>query len=317
MVADTRHREEVLNVELAHVLDDLGVVAAPEQIDRVRRGQGRRLPDVTVVDHQGLRTTIEGKFAGAGADAAVLGQAHQRVEEGIAHIALAVVYPVRLRTVPFRDLADEMGRATFRMAAITEASEGEWVEGGATEIAALLRRGFADLLREDVVADATVILEAGVDEFSTALLRTGGASERVAAVLSGDATSPSGPRKDAELRASASIAGLVVFNALIFHEILASADRRVGALLQVERSADPVSSLVATWALIEREIDYVPIFRVARSILEELASGDIDEAIRELCHGAREVVRKRAALRHDLMGRVYHRLLLDAKYLAT
>jgi len=317
VVADTRHREEVLNVELAHVLDDLGVVAAPEQIDRVRRGQGRRLPDVTVVDHQGLRTTIEGKFAGAGADAAVLGQAHQRVEEGIAHIALAVVYPVRLRTVPFRDLADEMGRATFRMAAITEASEGEWVEGGATEIAALLRRGFADLLREDVVADATVILEAGVDEFSTALLRTGGASERVAAVLSGDATSPSGPRKDAELRASASIAGLVVFNALIFHEILASADRRVGALLQVERSADPVSSLVATWALIEREIDYVPIFRVARSILEELASGDIDEAIRELCHGAREVVRKRAALRHDLMGRVYHRLLLDAKYLAT
>jgi hypothetical protein len=270
-----------------------------------------------VVDHQGLRTTIEGKFADPGADAAVLAQAHKRVEEGVAHIALAVLYPTRLRTIPFRELAAEMGRETFRMAVVTEAGENDWVEGGPAEIAALLRRGFADLLREDVVADATRLLERGVDEFSTALLRSQGAAERVAAVLSGDTAATSETPTAAQLGASASIAGLVVFNALIFHEILSSSDRRVGALLQFETSSDPVSSLVSTWTLIERDIDYVPIFRVARSILQELSSGDIDEAVRELCHGAREVVRKRAALRHDLMGRVYHRLLLDAKYLAT
>lgn len=120
-----------------------------------------------------------------------------------------------------------------------------------------------------------------------------------------------------ETRAAASIAGLVVFNALIFHEILAATEARVPALLQIEREDDPVGTLVTTWELVEREIDYVPIFDVARRILVELTAGEVDGAVRNLCAGARTVVRRRAALRHDLMGRVYHRLLLDAKYLAT
>jgi hypothetical protein len=123
-------------------------------------------------------------------------------------------------------------------------------------------------------------------------------------------------RPDDALRASASIAGLVVFNALIFDEILAGADARVRGLVQVERGDDPVGDLVETWDFVEREIDYVPIFRVARSVLEEVAGGEVDDAVLALCRGARDVVRKKAALRHDLMGRVYHRLLLDAKYLA-
>lgn len=126
------------------------------------------------------------------------------------------------------------------------------------------------------------------------------------------------PRRGTDAtRASASIAGLVVFNALIFHEILAGTDARVRGLLAMERASDPVAELVETWDYIEREIDYVPIFRVAHAVLDQLAAGEVDDAIRSLCQGAREVVRKRAALRHDLMGRVYHRLLLDAKYLAT
>lgn len=186
MSHEARHREEVLNVELAHLLGAQGVVATPEQIERVRGGRGRRLPDVTVVDHQGLRTTIEGKYQGPGAAEAVRAQARGRVEEGVAQIALAVLYPEELRTTAFTALPAEMREATLRVAIATEAAMSDWVNGGVDEIAALLRRGVADLLREDVVADATAILETGVAEFASALLRTRGAAERVAVVLSGD-----------------------------------------------------------------------------------------------------------------------------------
>jgi hypothetical protein len=80
-----------------------------------------------------------------------------------------------------------MREARFHVAVVTEAETSDWLEGGVDEIAELLRRGFADLMREDVVADATVILEAGVDEFAAALLRSPGAAERVAAVLNANA----------------------------------------------------------------------------------------------------------------------------------
>lgn len=181
-----RHREEVLNVELARTLGAQGIVATPEQIQQA--GAQRRLPDITVVDHQGLRTTIEGKYAAPGAETAVLAQAHARVEEGIAQIALAVLYPAELRRVPFADLGVEMATTTYRISVVTESHEIGWVDGGVDEIASLLRRGFADLLREDVVADATVVLEEGVEAFAAALLDSPGAAERVAAVV--NATAP-------------------------------------------------------------------------------------------------------------------------------
>ena len=39
--------------------------------------------------------------------------------------------------------------------------------------------------------------------------------------------------------------------------------------------------------------------------------------LRSLANAAQRIVSLRAALRHDLMGRVYHKLLADKKYLAT
>src|SRR5206468_1596908 len=63
------------------------------------------------------------------------------------------------------------------------------------------------------------------------------------------------------------------------------------------------------------EVDYIPIFSIARDMLASMSSGPrLEQAIRRLAHAALLITAKRAALRHDLMGRVYHRLLADAKY---
>ncbi len=114
------------------------------------------------------------------------------------------------------------------------------------------------------------------------------------------------------------VSGLVLTNALIFQEILAEHDQRVPSLHETLRGAHPQSALSEQWDFILREINSFPIFHVAGEVLAKLTSkAQIAEALRTLAEKAQKVVTMRAALRHDLMGRVYHRLLAEAKYLGT
>jgi hypothetical protein len=116
------------------------------------------------------------------------------------------------------------------------------------------------------------------------------------------------------------VSALVVINALIFQEILANDDGRVQPLRRMLQRSDFVGAIEDQWRFILDEIDYFPIFDVASAILVSLSSSsDADRALRSLAKIALSVVRQRTALRHDLMGRVYHRLLgeRETKSLAT
>lgn len=106
------------------------------------------------------------------------------------------------------------------------------------------------------------------------------------------------------------VSALVVINALIFQEILSNDDGRVQPLRRMLQRSDFVGAIEDQWRFILDEIDYFPIFDVASAILVSLSSSsDADRALRSLAKIALSVVRQRTALRHDLMGRVYHRLL--------
>jgi len=61
-------RQEVLNVILAQLLQERGLVAAPEEILR-QPTKERRLPDV-IIDFQGLRLAIEAEFGAQNSDVA-------------------------------------------------------------------------------------------------------------------------------------------------------------------------------------------------------------------------------------------------------
>ena len=94
---ETGFREEVLNVILAQILEEHGVISAPERIIKARPGMTRKMPDVLVY-FRGLRLIIEGKVEDApNAEESALSAARQRVEDGLAHIGVAVVYPMLLR----------------------------------------------------------------------------------------------------------------------------------------------------------------------------------------------------------------------------
>lgn len=117
---------------------------------------------------------------------------------------------------------------------------------------------------------------------------------------------------------AAHIAALTVANALIFQEELAAANQDVRPLRSLLGEPDIITALAAHWQFICESINYVPIFHLARQVLLAVpALSGADKAVRILVRQALEIVSRRAALRHDLMGRVFHYLLLDAKYLGT
>jgi hypothetical protein len=177
------YREEVLNVILALLLSEHGIASAPEQSLRRILGQSRQVPDV-LVDFHGLTTVLEGKVADhPNADTEVLLDARRRVEGGIAHIGIAILYPAELRSVAFPDLRDSMSSANLQVAVVSEAGETGWTRGNVYAIAELLSRTMEQMVQEDVVARAGEALQAAVDRFAQAALHIPSAPERLAQVL--------------------------------------------------------------------------------------------------------------------------------------
>jgi hypothetical protein len=182
MMVTTGYREEVLNVLLAQLLNEQGIVSAPEQSLK-RVSKTRRVPDVLVL-FRGLRTAIEGKVDDHPTAAEdVLKDTHGRVEQGIVHIGIAVLYPSALRQIQFPSLKNELGKAKLRIAIYSEAGQQGWSDGDVNYLGAMLRRTFDQLVEEDVVTQAVAALDAGVEVFAQAINASPAAIERSAELL--------------------------------------------------------------------------------------------------------------------------------------
>jgi hypothetical protein len=126
------------------------------------------------------------------------------------------------------------------------------------------------------------------------------------------------PFEQRRRQTAAKLAALMLANAFIFQEQLSGVEAQVRPIRYHLARRDFMGEIIAHWTMIIDTIDYIPIFKVARDILLAMP-GDIDteRAMRNLARRSLEIVSKRAALRHDLMGRIYHLLLIEAKYLGT
>lgn len=80
------------------------------------------------------------------------------------------------------------------------------------------------------------------------------------------------------------------------------------------RDDDPVSAFGAVWDAI-LATDYQPIFETAHIALATLpATQDMKRVVRELALDVGRVMRHTTGLRHELLGRVFHRVLDTARY---
>ena len=311
-----RNREEVINTQLAILISRLGVTADAETI----HVHGCHRPDV-LFQLRGLRVVIEGKFADhPTAGEVVLEDARKRVRSGIAHIAAATIYPLALRNTPTTKILDVLKTAQLKYRIVAETHETEdWFEGDPTSLMDALRQAQEALTKDDIVEETAKSLSIQLEGIAKLWMGQRGACDRLSNILGlsppkGETDEKAGERRETAAKVSA----LVLANAFIFQQQLAGTDGRVTSLRKLEKEKDIVGATAKHWKWIWENINYVPIFQLGERVLTELPLNvNSDLATRALLTEAVQICTKQAALRHDLMGRIYHWLLHHAKYLGT
>ncbi len=174
-------RQEVLNVLVAQLLGRQGLVALPETVIK-GLAPGRKMPDV-LVDFGGLRLAIEGDFPAAAQHACDL--ARGRVEQGIAHLGVAVIYPLALReTESLAALEAKLAGTPISFAVITEVPDPpSFTSGTLGTLAEAFRRAYDQLMRDEVVDNAIAAMQSGIERFIASVGRKPATVERMAKIL--------------------------------------------------------------------------------------------------------------------------------------
>ncbi len=308
----TGMREEVYNVHIALALEKRGIVTTAESIFRVGKSE-KFLPDI-IVEYEGLRVVIEGKVNEySHSQKKVIEQSYKRLEKGVAHIAVALLYPPEIRKTSFSDLPERLSRIQFQINVITESGEFGWISGGIDYLADMIRHAFDELITEDTVAKAVSLLEEGIEKYASTVSYSKTLPSRCAKALGINE-----PKNTLERMAINRISALTILNAILFQEILSEKDKRIYNVRFMLSQMDIIKAYLEHWDFIQTKINYVPIFKITSNIFAYLpASDEVYGAIAYLSERAIDISRKKAALKHDLMGRIYHKLLSQRKYLGT
>ena len=190
----------------------------------------------------------------------------------------------------------------------TRFPESGWLHGTVTDLADLIRLVSVPQKEVDQAADT---LEKGIEDAATAMDEMAESrpdlSSKVAGLL-GMVDVPQTRR----------MACAILANALIFHERIAGMHHDINPLLLLGGpNADQLQdSTLEAWSRI-LDIDYYPIFAIARDILVQLPSTEATQILEKLRATARQVNAAGVDNAHDLTGRIFQRLIADCKYLAT
>lgn len=333
MTRNKSNREEVLNVCLGQLLEQRGIVAIPETV-HTQKGR-RRMPDVLVY-FNGLRLVIEGKIGSTPSQKKrVVADTAKKVEEGIAHLGVALLYPDNLKNAAVStSLKRLMGTVTYNFAVIADDVDRKFFEGNIDEIAEVLRISYETLIKEDTLNRAVGLIQQSLDDFTDDLTSSIGSLSRLQHTLEihevdilmqdnhdhdedHDNGSSRMEQGDTTI-AIAKITGMTILNAMIFQEVLSSHNQKVQTLNKLFEEGQPIKTLVKHWEYIIDKINYYPIFSIARKVLLDLSSDSlIVDGLHHLKECALKIVTMKAVLRHDLMGRVFHILLSIAKPLGA
>lgn len=219
---------------------------------------------------------------------------------------------------------DEVGEAHDLPAAISDARlsycvftenggatrfpESGWLDGSVEDLADMVR---LVSVPQHAVDRATEILQEGIDGAAKILDELDqtrpGITESIANLLG-----------MANVRQTRRMACAIIANALVFHDQIAGMHARIKSLAHAcsDSVVNPQGEVLAAWTAI-LNINYWPIFSIAKDILEHLDSADAARILRRLRDTAQGVNATGVENAHDLTGRIFQRLIADRKYLAT
>ena len=315
-----RTNEIAFNVRLLDVLrtkhprwrDHISV----EQQGMVRETALR--PDIVIRPPGGIPVVLETEFMPARsveADAqARLGQFLQYNGDRIGQ-TIAVRIPQELSHAPQNDLtrqieAAEFGYCTFSLQeadAVVRWPATGWLNGSIDDLASCIENVS---LSERLLAEGTQILEQSIGEAAGKLRETAGphALENMARSLH---------QEDGEQTSRMAMA--IVANALVFHAAIVEAHgiATIDQLRIPGRNDVSKSRLLECWQHILDNINYYPIFRIASDLLLPIPDGTANVVLNRLAQAASDLAGLGATTLHDLSGRMFQRLIVDRKFLAT
>lgn len=166
-------REEVWNVILAQLLEGLGNLALPEQIKKI--GLEKRLPDVLIAQYFGNNISIEGKYdESKQAREQLAKQCKERIEEGIASIAIGVLYPKELRYV--QPTKNGLKHAQIKIKIFSEkdmekmlryidkgGDEEGWIISDIMGLNEIISLAYENVVNEDIVESSVEELKSSID----------------------------------------------------------------------------------------------------------------------------------------------------------
>lgn len=107
------------------------------------------------------------------------------------------------------------------------------------------------------------------------------------------------------------MADFILLNTLIFHQTLANHNPDVSPLTSSDIKDNYRKNLESEWTHIREDIDYGPIVQLGIEVLGAYpVTPQTEELLSELSDLALDILSSGIHLRHDLMGRIYHKLLL-------
>ena len=304
-------REEVINVELARLINSFGLKADPETIHY------KAYPDV-IISSNGVKINIEGRFVSNPDSKNLEKDVINRIENGIANIGLAIFYPDSIRaTKEFKELPLNLKKSLYDISIIYFSDRG-------------LKKYHLNKINVEVLVE-------NLNNIYNLILNTDVLSEKIREVddninlctkISSEDNFFFSSEKflwelrkilniekkekltDIEKLQILKISLFILFNSLVFHEALSTHMHGINSLKKMREQEDHQSFISAEWEKILK-IDFVPIFSISKKILLSLPSSIITEEILDnLSKQAISILKSGILLKHDLMGRIYHKLLL-------
>ena len=301
--------ENLLNGQLAVLLTGAGVDAQAE----VKQGN-RRLDILADVD--GLRVVLEAE-TGYGKRRQAVKDADARLKQNLTVIAFAVCYPDGATVA---ELANAELQWSVRTSADAEWSDGDWSQGNVLDLCQAVRLA---PVRFDDVDGAAKILSQGLDAGAQRLTRP----QRRALARALNLPDLKTKTKKTDGYFTAAKRGLlVVATAMLFHQRVLEhlPDERpehwsgewppkTAAACSLNR-VTAIQDFDQAWEAI-LAVDYRPVFATAREALAALpANVDAGHMVQALARVVEQVARLVSGMRHDLLGRIFHRVLDTARY---
>ena len=226
--------------------------------------------------------------------------------------AIALRYPSDVGDA--NDLHAALSEARLSYCVFTENGGAErfpesgWLDGSVEDLADMVR---LVSVPQHAVDQATTTLQEGIDAAAKFL-------DEIDQTRPGITAEIAGLLGMANVRQTRRMACAIIANALVFHDQIAGMHARIKSLALAcgDGVANPQGEVLEAWTAI-LNINYWPIFAIAKDILEHLDSADAARILRRLRYTAQAVNASGVENAHDLTGRIFQRLIADRKYLAT